>query len=42
MVGMIPMCSMAVWWQFWRLPPQLVSFEDSHPSPLECPKVHRF
>jgi hypothetical protein len=33
------MCSMAVWWQFWRLPPQLVSFEEANPAPMECPKT---
>lgn len=39
MVQAPPMCSMAVWWQFWRLPPQLVSFEEANPSPMECPKT---
>jgi len=39
MIGMIPQCSQAVWWSFWRLPSQLVSFEDSHPSPMECPST---
>merc|ERR1719453_1386099 len=39
MVAPPPTCSMAVWYNFWRLPPQYVSFEDSHPAPIECPKT---
>jgi hypothetical protein len=32
-----PMCTMATYWNMWRLPPQYVNFEDSHATPLECP-----
>lgn len=39
MVSVPPMCSMAVYWNMWRLPPQYVDFEDSHPTPLACPRT---
>merc|ERR1719399_2185914 len=39
MVAPPPTCSMAMWFNFWRLPPQYSSYEDSHPAPVECPKT---
>lgn len=38
-ISVPPMCSMAVYWNLWRLPPQYTSFEDSEPAALECPKT---
>lgn len=37
MVSVPPMCSQAVYWNVWRLPPQLSSFDDAHPFPSACP-----
>jgi hypothetical protein len=34
-----PMCSQAVFFNMWRLPPQYSTYEDSHPVPLACPKA---
>lgn len=39
MVAPPPTCSMAVFWNIWKLPPQYVTFSESHPAPLECPKT---
>merc|ERR1719426_467386 len=39
MVAPPPMCSMAIFWNVWLAPPQYISFEDSHPAPLECPST---
>lgn len=36
-VSVPPMCTLATYWNMWRLPPQYVDFEDSHPTPLACP-----
>lgn len=34
-----PMCTTALFWNTALLPPQYQSFEDSAPTPLECPTV---
>lgn len=36
-VSVPPMCSVGVYWNLWRAPPQYSSFEDSHAPAAECP-----
>jgi len=37
MVSLPPMCTQAFFWNYALLPPQYVSFGDSHPYPKRCP-----
>lgn len=37
MVAQPPACTQAFFWNFGLLPPQYVSFGESHPFPLRCP-----
>lgn len=38
-VAVPPMCTQAVYWNVWRLPPQLSNYDEAHPFPVECPVV---
>jgi len=37
MVAVPPMCSQAVYWNVWRLPPQLANYDEANPFSVECP-----
>lgn len=39
-ISVPPMCTMATFWNLWRLPPQYVDYEDSHrPATVTCPQA---
>jgi len=37
LVSLPPMCTQAVFWNLWRLPPQYADFDEANPFPVDCP-----
>jgi len=38
-VSIPPMCAVSVFLNYWLLPPQYSTYDDSHPVTMECPEV---
>merc|ERR1712070_638126 len=39
-VSVPPMCTMAHFWNYWRLPPQYQSYDEANPFPQDCPEEY--
>mmetsp|Transcript_18987 Transcript_18987/g.60374 ORF Transcript_18987/g.60374 Transcript_18987/m.60374 type:complete len:320 (-) Transcript_18987:113-1072(-) len=39
MVSIPPMCTQAVFWNLFKLPPQYISYDEANPFPRECPRL---